>query len=250
MNVSRRALLGALAAAAGPLLAGRVELARAAPVDPMALRGVIRAPIRASIPRPDWNQVLASLQVLLLLPGETGLVQNGSTLYNGDQIELHVQVGQAAWVYLLRIDSQGETERLYPAPGEPAQVQPGTDQRIPADRGFALTMDDHPGIERLVLIASTHPLGPAERRLLARLNAGPGGPERASPRQGRAAAARRPPAEASDPHPGPSRATETLRGVSRGRVRYGVSGRAIDVASDATGVAVAVLQYRHLSAPY
>jgi hypothetical protein len=218
-----------------------------APEEALETRGLKRVTAGSPVPPPDWKQALVSLFVLAQTRrGDLALVKNGATLHTGDRLSFHVRVGRPAHVYLVQVFSDQRAALLYPVEAEPELVNPGVDHRIPAGAGATFELDDKTGTERVVLIASERALGSAEPALelaIRRVNQqGAPGMNAEKSRKPQARAAK--PAQAEDdPHPGPSR----LDGQTRGKtLDSGNSGRALDVQSDAGGIAMATMTFKHL----
>lgn len=101
--------------------------------------------------------------------GRSVVLREGSSLRSGDSIEFDVDVSRQAWVYVAYVDARGEASVLYPESGAGVLAHPGEQVRIP-QRGSRIELDDHPGTERMMLVASERPLEQDDRELADAIN--------------------------------------------------------------------------------
>ena len=91
--------------------------------------------------------------------GQTTRVTNKHEFRSGDQIWFNVKSNIKGYAYiLLTTGSRGEQSVLFPDPSvtETNRVTPGKVYRIPG-KG-ALTFDENPGLEKVTLLISRHPI--------------------------------------------------------------------------------------------
>jgi hypothetical protein len=215
----------------------------------LALRGLRRVEHDFAPASPDWSRTFAAFYMLAATAdGRLALVQPGAKLRTGEQIEFQVRVAHPAYVHLILLTNDGGATLLYPVDGEPERMEPGQWYRVPGKAGTRFELDAHTGTERVAFVVTDKPLeaqDAALRDLVQQARAAgawspsPAAPAAKSPRTGATAS----PRAAEDPHPGP----ELGAGATRGLIRSsGTSGRALDVALDPTGVAVANFSFEHM----
>lgn len=105
--------------------------------------------------------------------GGTARILEGSSLPSGTRYRLAFEPGQAAHVYAYQVDSAGRVFPFFPNPEfSPARNPVGAGQklRLP-DGGWAFELDETPGAEELVVVASRVAL-PAVDRVFEALRAG------------------------------------------------------------------------------
>jgi hypothetical protein len=88
-------------------------------------------------------------------------VQNETSLAAGDRLKVFFEPKSDQHFYLLHLSSQGELTSLYPAAGQAAKVDKGTQVFIPADMNW-FELDAHPGQEKFFFIAAADPLNRLE----------------------------------------------------------------------------------------
>jgi hypothetical protein len=108
------------------------------------------------------NEIVLSLRVSALVGGVRRAVAPGQTLRTGDKVELFVSVDQPAYVYLAQVFADGTSAVLFPGDATDVKVAPGEPTRIPP-AGQWFELDEHPGEENLVVVASAKPLEEADK---------------------------------------------------------------------------------------
>lgn len=112
--------------------------------------------------RPDGALVLEVLAETRA--GAARRVSKGDTLQTGDRLWFRLATDDAKYIYVLQIFPDGSAELLYPPQGE-VQLEAGGARRVPFDPRQHFVLDDRPGLEHVLLIASRKRLGESDSRL-------------------------------------------------------------------------------------
>lgn len=91
-------------------------------------------------------------------------VSEGDTLSTGDKLWFRVRTDGPAYIYVIQIFPDGSAGLLYPERGD-VLLRAGTAQRVPSDPHQHFVLDDTPGLEHVLLIASRISLDEADSRL-------------------------------------------------------------------------------------
>ncbi len=98
------------------------------------------------------------------------VVKEGDTLRSGDRFRVKYETSDVAYVYVLVLDSQGETTQLFPDPKIHASNKASGGQKYQVPTGSLwLGLDEIPGVETVFVLASREPL-PNVKDLVASLN--------------------------------------------------------------------------------
>lgn len=84
-------------------------------------------------------------------------VVNGSVLSSGDQFWLDLSVNEPMYVFVLYVATDASASLLYP-PDASVPLVPAVPTRVPRDETTSFELDDQPGWERLLIVASREPL--------------------------------------------------------------------------------------------
>lgn len=134
-------------------------------------------------PRTDPLRLEVTVLGKRMIGGEAYPVQvsDGTVLHSGDHVQIHYSVDRESYVYVLLDDSKGRVNRLFPRTdllfpeATFTSLNPVAAKRThsspPGDLWFFL--DENPGEETLIVLASTKPLGEIDA-LLEELNKGAG----------------------------------------------------------------------------
>jgi hypothetical protein len=123
-----------------------------------ALAGCAGAPVKAEPSAVDAPGII-SLAVRTASKGGPGwqAVPPGAQLHSGTEFALNITAGTAAFIYVGQHPAGGEISLIYPAAeSQGVRADPSHSAYLPAD-GQWFQLDEHPGEETLLLLASTHP---------------------------------------------------------------------------------------------
>ncbi|HSY25820.1 MAG TPA: DUF4384 domain-containing protein [Polyangiaceae bacterium] len=239
-----------------------------APSAPGDTRGVHLAndpPAAASAAAPPPSQQGAAPSPVLtfgmsnrLPDGSVQSLPSGGSLRSGEKFWLDVAVNVPLYVYVVWISPDGKSDVLYPPDGT-VLLSAGVPQRVPTVSSDSFQLDNVPGTERLVILATRGDLGHdaadvsaaiarirASRRWPTDLLPVPTAPSR--PPSGPIRAAPSPPAPATGVAPHHEEDEETdAEHATRGVVlNQGLRQAAIRIAPDDSGIIVMPFVIHHL----
>ena len=91
-------------------------------------------------------------------------VAEGDTLRTGDKLWFRIRTEGPVYVYVIQIFPDGSADLLYPEQGA-VLLSAGEEQRVPSDPRQHFVLDETPGLEHVLLIASRERLGEADALL-------------------------------------------------------------------------------------
>jgi hypothetical protein len=105
----------------------------------------------AALKKPRAKAAPTKLSLRVISKGQT--LGSGAAMNSGDGMRLEVDVPQLSYLYVVLIDSQGSTSRLYPAALTGTENPVKGTVSIPSDPGAELSLDNNPGKERILAFA-------------------------------------------------------------------------------------------------
>lgn len=171
--------------------------------------------------------------------GQWRAVPNGSILYSGENMTLHVEMRKSAYIYVLYQTNDSPIQLLHPMRSDEHHPMPGLSEfRLPAPDspdGDVFHLDGNPGLEKLYIIASASQQSLKVDQLKTILS---GTKPRAIRKKGVAKKRKR------KKHKTPRIMPEWGQ-AKRGRAKTRSSNATIDVVPDENGIAVLTLMVDH-----
>jgi len=97
---------------------------------------------------------LESAEATLKVFSQGRLLRSGDEMKSGERFHIEIAVPKRAFLYLVLIDSSGQTSRLYPADLTGIENPVQGNIRIPREGGD-FQLDDKPGTERLMILVQS-----------------------------------------------------------------------------------------------
>jgi hypothetical protein len=253
---TQRSLAPSLATAPSPSTRPGAELS--APGTRGVVLGASNAESASAGPRSAGAPSFSTYCAARDASGTIRPVVSGDTLRSGDHFWLELAAHEPLYVYVVYVAAGGSANVLYPSTGD-LLLAPGHVQRLPEAQDFEL--DQQPGLERLIVVASRDVLGRSASSLAELVNRVrtthrlPGEVKASRPKSaarvatGAALPSVAPAQRAASPEPyqGPTTTLEpAYAGVNtRGIVLSGSPRGRIDVVPDSDGVIAIPLLIEH-----
>lgn len=130
------------------------------------LLGCVHPTERPHVSPPERRAAHLSAQIWVSRPNsaKSSTISPGDTLFGNDSFFVRAWADSLAYIYIVHYAPSGWSDLLFPTV-PPQQISPGDAVRVPPSPE-AFTLDDQPGDELIMILASEHPL---DREMSARL---------------------------------------------------------------------------------